>query len=88
MNITLSEIISLGSAIITLLTVGIGLGKFSQKVENLEKKVDKHNNVIERVFRIESNIDHVDIGVLEANQKHLEDKVNQLQEDFKKCQRK
>lgn len=83
MSISLPELISICSSILSLITVGIGMGKFSQKVTNLEKSVDKHNNVIERVFRLEDNIGHTDIGVLRSEQKHLKEDIGQLKEEIK-----
>lgn len=42
------------------------------RIEQLEKKVDKHNNVIERVFR------------LEDNEKLLDHRLNDLEKDVDK----
>lgn len=83
---TLAEIISIVASLLSIASVGIGVGKIQQKVTDLEKSVDKHNNVIERVFRIEDNIGHIDIGVLKAEQKHLIEDVKQIKEDLQKCQ--
>ena len=83
---TIAEIISIIASILSIISVGIGVGKIQQKVVDLEKSVDKHNNVIERVFRLEVNIGHIDIGVLKAEQKHLTETVKKLQEDIQKCQ--
>lgn len=44
-----------GSAIGTLGGVLINGKLMNYRIEQLEKKVDKHNNVIERVFRLEDN---------------------------------
>jgi hypothetical protein len=37
------------------------------RVEQLEKKVDKHNNVIERVFRLEDNDKLIEEKIAVAN---------------------
>nr|DAF76542.1 MAG TPA: hypothetical protein [Caudoviricetes sp.] len=84
---TVTEIISIASSVLSLVTIGVGVGKFSQKVSSLEEKVDKHNHVIERVFRLEDNIGRTDIGVLQAEQKHLVHDVEQLKEEMKQCQK-
>lgn len=82
------EMVSIISSIASLITVGIGMGKFSQKVTDLEKSVDKHNNVIERVFRLEDNIGHTDIGVLKSEQKHQQEAIEELRKDVELCKKK
>ncbi len=37
------------------------------RIEQLEKKVDKHNSVVERVFKIEGRLDTVDEKIDAAN---------------------
>ncbi|MBE6831064.1 MAG: hypothetical protein E7519_12745 [Ruminococcaceae bacterium] len=37
------------------------------RIEQLEKKVDKHNSVVERVFKIEGRLDTVDEKIDVAN---------------------
>lgn len=37
------------------------------RIEQLEKKVDKHNTVIERVFKLEGEMDTVDERIKVAN---------------------
>lgn len=37
------------------------------RIEQLEKKVDKHNNVVERVFRLEDNDRLIDEKIKVAN---------------------
>jgi len=39
----------------------------AQRIEQLEKKVDKHNNLIERMFKAEENINLLDEKVKVAN---------------------
>lgn len=44
------------------------------RIEQLEKKVAKHNNVIERMYRIEENI-----AVLETREKVSEHRIGDLE---------
>ena len=39
----------------------------SYRIEQLEKKVEKHNNVVERVFRLEDNAQLLDEKIKVAN---------------------
>lgn len=48
--------VSLAGIIITAIT-SYQLIKY--RVEQLEKKVDKHNNVIERVFKLEQKVEDI-----------------------------
>lgn len=50
------------TVIVALLSLGgtfigsfSGMRLMSYRIEQLEKRVDKHNNVIERVYRLEEN---------------------------------
>lgn len=49
------------SFILTILTYavscGIVYGGIMQRLKQLEKKVDKHNNLVERMYRVESKIE-------------------------------
>lgn len=53
---TTEIIVSLITLIGTLVTVWGGNKLTSYRIEQLEKKVDKHNNLIERTFRIEERL--------------------------------
>lgn len=59
MNIDSTIIVSLlglaGSAIGSLCGVLINTKLSNYRIEQLEKKVDKHNNLIERVYKLEQN---------------------------------
>lgn len=44
------------------------------RIEQLEKKVDKHNSVIERTYKIEENI-----AVLETREKVSEHRIDDLE---------
>ena len=37
------------------------------RIEQLEQKVDKHNNVVERVYRVEGHLDVIDEQIRVAN---------------------
>lgn len=54
-------IVSIVSSICTLvgviITVIAGSKKTEWRIEQLEKKVEKHNTVIERVFRLEQKVE-------------------------------
>ena len=50
----------------------------SYRIEQLEKKVDKHNSVIERTFRLEENI-----ALLEADRDRTNARLKILEEDRK-----
>jgi hypothetical protein len=66
-NIITALIAFAGSAVGTLGGI-LATQKLTQfRLEQLEKKVDKHNNVIERVFK------------LEANEKSVNDKIEHLE---------
>lgn len=44
------------TVIIQGLYVAFKLGKFEEKLISLEKKQDKHNNLIERMVRVEDSV--------------------------------
>ena len=67
-NTVLQIILTLGgSAIGTIGGILASQKLTNYRLEQLEKKVDKHNNVIERVFK------------LEANEKSVNDKIEHLE---------
>lgn len=55
MNISAEFISILVVVIGQALFVAFRLGKMEQKLETLEKKQDKHNNLIERMTRVEDS---------------------------------
>ncbi len=57
-----------GSALGTFAGIAVNSKLTSYRIEQLEKKVDKHNSVIERTYK------------LEEKEKALEDKVEHLEE--------
>lgn len=83
MRIDLSTLISLASAAITLISVGIGIGTFKQKIAELTHAVEKHNKVMERTFAIEANIGDYDIGAIVAKQDSMQETINEIKTDIK-----
>ena len=71
-DIDTTLIITLASELVTLLGVIVTCyfshSKTLYRIEQLEKKQDKHNNLIERTYKCEQNI-----SVLQAEIKHLEE---------------
>jgi hypothetical protein len=65
MEISTGNIIQIG---IYLITFGSFAGTILTRLNNLEKKVDKHNGVIERMYRCEESLKsaHKRIDGLEA----------------------
>lgn len=47
------------SVLSIIATAAINLGMFKAKIDNLEKKVDKHNNVIERTYILEGKVKEI-----------------------------
>lgn len=66
MNLELAGILL--TVIIQGLYVAFKLGKFEEKLENLEEKQDKHNGLIERMVRVEDSV--------KSAHKRLDDKFN------------
>ena len=67
-NTVLQIILTLGGSAIGTIGGILTTQKLTNyRLEQLEKKVDKHNNVIERVFK------------LEANEKSVNDKIEHLE---------
>lgn len=46
----------LGSAIGSLCGMGIGIKLITYRIEQLEKRVEKHNNVIDRTYKLEGEV--------------------------------
>lgn len=49
------------------------------RIEQLEKKVEKHNNIVERMYKIEENQ-----AVINNNMKIANHRIDDLEEVFKK----
>ena len=43
----------------------------AQRIEQLEKKMDKHNNLIERTYKLEQDIAIIGLMTLNGNKKGL-----------------
>lgn len=54
MNLELAGILI--TVIFQGLYVAFKLGKFEEKLENLEEKQNRHNNLIERMVRVEDSV--------------------------------
>lgn len=55
--VTVAIVGAVGSGLCSLLGV-IASGKLTQyRLQELEKKVNKHNNLVERMFGVEQNLD-------------------------------
>lgn len=44
------------TVVVQALYIAYRIGQFEQKLINLEKKQDKHNNIIERVYHLEDSL--------------------------------
>ena len=44
------------TVVVQALYIAYKIGKFEQKLETLDKKQDKHNNLIERMIRVEDSV--------------------------------
>ena len=55
-TLTLELIGILATVVIQALYIAYKIGKFEQKLETLDKKQDKHNNLIERMIRVEDSV--------------------------------
>lgn len=58
---TIIQIIACVATIISvILTVRNSQSKTLYRIEELEKKVDKHNTIIERTYKLEEHVVHID----------------------------
>ena len=55
-----------------------GMKLMTYRIEQLEKRVDKHNNVIERVYKLEENE-----AVVKEQIKVVNNRIKDLEEDSK-----
>ena len=71
------EVLDWGTIVVALITAGFAyLGVYSSnrkqaalvayRLEKLEQKVDKHNNVVERVYRLESRVEAIEKGAFRS----------------------
>lgn len=75
-SISLAEIIQLAG-------IFIGLGVIYGKITSLDKRVEKHNKVVERVFKLEENIGGNDVGVINQKVTDLDRRVTNI--ETKEC---
>ena len=66
-TVSLALISLLGSVIGTLSGITVSSKLLAYRIEQLEKKVEKHNNVVERVFRLEDSDKLLDERIKVAN---------------------
>lgn len=66
-SVIMSLISLLGTIIGTVGGILISAKLLTYRVEQLEKKVDKHNSVIERTYSVEARLDVIDEQIKVAN---------------------
>ena len=64
-EVLVSLITLIGSALGTFTGVAVNTKLTNFRIEQLEKKVDKHNNVIERTVKLEERIGAIDYRLKE-----------------------
>lgn len=75
-SISLAEIVQLAG-------IFIGLGVIYGKITSLDKRVEKHNKVVERVFKLEENIGGNDVGVINQKVTELDRRMTNI--ETKEC---
>ena len=81
--VALSSIITAAAAAVSTIAGILISSKLSAyRIEQLEKKVEKHNNLIERMFKVEKKDELFDLEMnnLKDKMKDLERKVNHYHE--------
>lgn len=76
-SLSLSEVIQVGSIL-------IGIGVIYGKITALTKQVEKHNKVVERVYKLEDNISDYDIGALAQRVKDIDHRVSRIEKASEK----
>lgn len=64
-EVLVSLITLLGSALGTFAGIAVNTKLTNYRIEQLERKVDKHNNVIERTVKLEERIGAIDYRLRE-----------------------
>ena len=59
-----------GDVVVYLLTLAATLGTVMWRIGTLEKKVDKHNNMIERMYKVEDRLKSHDARIRELEELH------------------
>ncbi len=67
------------SDIIQIASILIGLGATYGRITSLDKRVEKHNKVIERVFRLEESVGKNDVNVLSQKISDLDRRVTNIE---------
>ena len=66
-NVTIAVITLIGSGLGSLLGILASTKLTNYRIEQLEKKVDKHNSVIDRTYKLEQNFCLMDEKIRVAN---------------------
>lgn len=82
----MKEVIKMSDCIIVALLslLGTGIGSYSgfklmkYRIEQLEKKVEKHNNVLERTFVLEEKVKEQDHRISNIERKYSYDNSTQI----------
>ena len=63
------------TVVVQALYIAFKIGKFEEKLVAIEKKQDKHNDVISRMYKVENDVEkaHLRIDFLEEETKRLEE---------------
>lgn len=90
MNLSIEQLAIIISFLISVISIGIALGKILQKIKDLTEKVDKHNQVVERTYKLEANVGSLDLGVMaeriNTNEKEIQELKQEIQKGcFPKC---
>ena len=66
----MSDLTFTGDVVVYLLTLAATLGTVMWRIGALEKKVDKHNNMIERMYKVEDRLKSHDAPIRELEELH------------------
>ena len=82
MNINIEVMVAIAGLFLTVIGQGLylayKLGVFEEKLMNIEEKQDKHNNLIERVYVLESRTDVQEEQIKVANHR-----IEDIEHEFK-----
>lgn len=82
MNVNIEIMVAIAGLSLTVIGQGLylayKLGAFEEKLINIESKQDKHNNLIERVYILESRTDVQEEQIKVANHR-----IDDLESDFR-----
>lgn len=64
----INALISLGGSLVGTFAGIVATGKLTEyRIKELERKVEKHNNLIERTYRLEDRFEHLDEKIKAAS---------------------